>query len=113
MPRPLTRIATPLEYLDRLLLANDIFGDDIALLGVLDAGSGMQVVTSQPTILGDPPEPEDIAAFMTALGFEVLPPLVVRNSGALSFLRERDGIAAFDCHAGNFFSARARCCRSM
>ena len=22
---------------------------------------------------------------------------------ALSFLRERDGICAFDCHAGNFF----------
>ena len=103
VPRPLTRIATPLEYLDRLLLANDIFGDDIALVGVLDAGAGMQVVTSQPTILGDPPEPEDIAAFMTALGFEMLPPLVVRNSGALSFLRERDAIAAFDCHAGNFF----------
>lgn len=63
----------------------------------------MQVVTSQPTIRGEPPEPEQIAEFMQALGFEMLPPVVVRNSGALSFLRERDGIAAFDCHAGNFF----------
>ena len=68
-PRPLTRIATPIEYLDRLQLANDLFGDDIQLLGVLDAGSGMQVVTSQPTIRGEPPEPEQIAEFMQALGF--------------------------------------------
>ena len=76
---------------------------DAQLLGVLDAGSGMQVVTSQPTIRGEPPEPEQIADFMQALGFEMLPPVVVRNSGALAFLRERDEIAAFDCHAGNFF----------
>lgn len=103
VPRPLTRIATPLEYLDRLLLANDIFGDDIQLLGVLDAGPGMQIVTSQPTIRGEPPDQVQIAEFMLALGFAVLPPVAVRNSGALSFLRESDGIAAFDCHAGNFF----------
>ena len=103
VPRPLTRIATALEYLDRLLLANELFGDDIALLGVLDAGKGMQIVTSQPTICGEPPEPDEIAAYMVALGFSILPPVVVRNSGALSFLREQDGIAAFDCHAGNFF----------
>ena len=103
VPRPLTRIATPLEYFDRLMLANELFGDDIALLGVLDAGSGMQVVTSQPTIRGEPPEPDAIAEFFAALGFAMLPPVVVRNSGALSFLRERDGICAFDCHAGNFF----------
>ncbi len=80
VPRPHTRIATPLEYLDRLLLANELFGDDIALLGVLDAGAGMQVVTSQPTILGDPPEPEDIAAFMTALGFARLHAITRRAS---------------------------------
>ena len=103
VPQPLTRIATPLEYLDRLMLANDLFGDDIQLLGVLDAGTGMQVVTSQPTIHGEPPQPDEIAEFMVALGFAMLPPVVVRNSGALSFLRESDGIAAFDCHVGNFF----------
>ena len=102
VPRPLTRIATPLEYLDRLLLANDLFGDDIALLGVLD-WRGNAGGDEPANDLGDPPEPEDIAAFMTAPGFEMPPPLVVRNSGALSFLRERDSIAAFDCHAGNFF----------
>ena len=103
VPRPMSRIATPLEYLDRLLLANELFGDDIALLGVLDAGRGLQIVTSQPTIHGEPPEPDAIADFMVALGFAMLPPVVVRNSGALSFLREHDAIAAFDCHAGNFF----------
>lgn len=103
VPRPLTRIATPLEYLERLLLANEFFGDDIALLGLLDAGSGPQVVTSQPTIRGEPPDTNAIADFMTALGFAILPPIVVRNSGALSFFRESDALAAFDCHAGNFF----------
>ena len=64
VPRPLTRIATPLEYLDRLRLANELFGDDLQLLGVLDAGPGMQIVTSQPTIRGEPPEPVQIAEFM-------------------------------------------------
>lgn len=103
VPRPCSRGALPLEYLDRLQLANELFGDDIQLLGIIEGPAGMQVVTSQPTVCGEPPLQEEIAAYFEAAGFAMLPPVVVRNSGALSFLRESDGVAAFDCHAGNFF----------
>jgi hypothetical protein len=103
VPRPCSRDALPLEYFERLLLANEIFGDDIQLLGIVESAEGMQVVTSQPIVRGEPPAHDEIAAFFETAGFAMLPPVVVRNSGALSFLREVDAIAAFDCHPGNFF----------
>lgn len=46
------RDATPLEYLDRLIWQNTVWGDDIRLLGIIDKARGMHVVTSRPTIRG-------------------------------------------------------------
>ena len=46
------RDATLLEYLDRLIWQNTVWGDDIRLLGIIDKARGMHVVTSQPTIRG-------------------------------------------------------------
>lgn len=44
--------ATPLEYLERLLLQNEVFGDEIELLGIVDKRQALHVVTAQPTIVG-------------------------------------------------------------
>ena len=37
------RAATPLEYLDRLILQNTVFGDDLRLLGIIDKARGLAV----------------------------------------------------------------------
>ncbi len=96
------RGATPLEYLERLLLQNGVFGDEIELLGIIDKRQAMHVVTSQPRISGDAASIEAIMGLMSRLGFRALPDLKLGRLGAVSFLRDSDGIAAFDCHPANF-----------
>ena len=100
--KPALRGAMPLEYLDRLLLQNEVFGDEIELLGIIDKRQAMHVVTAQPFIHGESTPPAEIAHFMASLGFLALPNIGVGREGALSFLRPGDMIAAFDCHPANF-----------
>ncbi len=102
--RPALRGAMPLEYLDRLLLQNEVFGDEIELLGIIDKRQAMHVVTAQPVIRGDSTPLEEIARFMESLGFLALPNIGVGREGALSFLLPDGAIAAFDCHPANFLS---------
>ena len=100
--KPALRGAMPLEYLDRLLLQNEVFGDEIELLGIIDKRQAMHVVTAQPVIRGDSTPLEEIARFMESFGFHALPNIRVGREGALSFLRPGDMIVAFDCHPANF-----------
>lgn len=99
------RDATPLEYLDRLILQNTVFGDDIRLLGIIDKARGMHVVTSQPTIRGGIVTQEEICAFMAASGFARIDAVRLGHEDALAFFREADGLAVFDCHVGNFIKS--------
>ena len=102
--KPALRGAIPSEYLDRLLLHNEIFGDRIELLGIIDKRLALHVVTSQPTIRGVAATPSQIFEFMNGLGFRELANIDIGRLGALSFLREDDGIAAFDCHGANMLA---------
>ena len=99
------RDATPLEYLDRLLLQNEVFGDDLRLLGIIDKARGMHVVTSQPDIDGGLVTPEEIIAFMAASGFTRIDAVRLGHEDALAFYRPADGLAVFDCHIGNFIKS--------
>jgi len=88
---------TPIGYLERLRLCNEVFGDQITLLGVEECRPGViRVVTAQPAIRGQPAEAEDIAQFFMASGFEKRR----RNYNTVWF-RPADGIIASDTHGGN------------
>lgn len=63
-------LATPSEYLDRLVLSNEIFQDDVRLKSIVPTDEGLTVITSQTTIAGDPATPEQIEAAMRLLDFE-------------------------------------------
>ena len=80
--------ATPLEYLDRLLLENSLFGDTIELVGVCDEEGGLVVLTSQPNLVGGAVTPEEIIEFMRRLWFKELRGLSLGNPGSLSFYRD-------------------------
>lgn len=54
--------ALPGEYLQRLLLANRVFDDDIRLVGVVREAAGMALITSQPTIVGTAATREEMNA---------------------------------------------------
>jgi len=92
----------PSEYLNRLIVHNEEFGDDIRLEGYL-AGESPSVVISQPDIVGEPATAADMEFQMSAMGYLLLPGLNVGKAGSISFYHPEKRIALFDAHPGNFF----------
>jgi hypothetical protein len=91
-----------LEYFERLLLQNSLFGDSIQLEGIAVEGSSTAVLTSQPNIEGNDVTVDEMLAFMSKLWFQPLRGLSLGRPGALAFYRDLDEVAAFDAHPGNF-----------
>ncbi len=88
--------ATPLEYLDRLALHNEAFGDDVRVLGVVrDSLGRSSIVISQAFLKGTRPRESDVLHFMQAAGFRQL-------AAEPAFFRASDRVAAFDAHTANF-----------
>jgi len=94
--------ATPLEYLERLQLQNQLFSDDIRLLGVALEREKLVIITSQEAIRGTEASGDEMLAFMAKLWFKPLTGLSLGRPGALAFYRDLDEVAAFDAHPGNF-----------
>jgi hypothetical protein len=94
--------ATPLEYLDCLLLQNDLFGDTVDLNGVANEESGLVILTSQTNVTGGAVTGAEIVEFMRHFRFQPLLGLNLGNPGALAYYRDLDEIAAFDAHPANF-----------
>jgi len=63
-------LATPSEYLERLILSNDIFHDDIRIEKIVPTHDGLAIVTSQSNIVGEPATSDQIESAMRQLGFE-------------------------------------------
>ncbi len=93
----------PSEYIDRLILHNREFGDDIRLEGYFDAPEPALVI-SQPDITGSPATASEMREQMYELGFIQLPGLNVGKAGSISFYHPGKRIALFDAHPGNFFN---------
>ena len=86
-----SRPASALEYLERLQWHNDLFGDDIRLLGVAEnSGGAVFTLTSQPFISGECATHDEIAAFQSGLDFELLDEVL----GA--WIRRSDGLVMLD-----------------
>ncbi len=103
---PILAHALPAEYLARLLLANEIFGDDIRLQGITREAGGLVILTSQPTIVGRACDQSEIIAFFEARHFEWIPGLSAGRHGSLSFYRDLDQVAVFDAHPANLLRDR-------
>lgn len=101
---PYVREATPREYLERLLLFNEVFGDDLRLEGVIADVELPCLVTSQPVIHGRETTPGEIAAFMVRLDFQPVPGVVAGRHDSVSFYRPEDRVAVFDAHGENLLT---------
>jgi hypothetical protein len=97
-----SRELLPSEYIERLLLHNREFGDDIRLEGYLD-GEHPSLVISQPDIAGSPATAAQMIRQMERLGYRPLPTLHVGKNHSISFYQPEKRIALFDAHPGNFF----------
>ena len=87
--------ATPLEYLDRWALSNELFEDEASVLGLVQNKAGVRLAVAQPLVVGQRPERDEISLFMSGLGFER-----VRDTN-LFFDFNRDLLVG-DAHPGNF-----------
>jgi hypothetical protein len=65
--------ASPDEYLFRLAMQNELFGDDIRVMGVARFPQGVSVLTTQPFYEGDRTEQADIDAWFKSPGWIKLP----------------------------------------
>lgn len=87
----------PTQYFERLLLQNEVFGDDIRLEGIVHGEiHSCRVVTSQPAVNGRFATPEEISGFFLARGFEA-----VKHDGRPLWWRRTDDIVCADTHGGN------------
>lgn len=94
----------PSEYLDRLILHNKEFGDDIRIEGFID-GSQPSILISQPDIGGTPATREEMEYQMLKHGYLPLIGTQLEKSGSISFYHPYHRIAMFDAHPGNFFQS--------
>jgi hypothetical protein len=66
--------ATPLEYLDRWALHNQMFAPITKVSGILEkAGGELSILIQQEPLVGDLPKEKQIADFMEHFGFTPLP----------------------------------------
>lgn len=100
--RVFARELLPSEYIERMILHNREFGDDVRLEGYLDAAEPSLII-SQPDIAGTPATEEEMCHQMEAFGYHPLGRLQIGKAGSISFYHPNRRIALFDAHPGNFF----------
>lgn len=88
--------ATAGEYLNRLVLQNKHFGDDIRLIALVNCGQKLRVLTSQPHIVGANAYYEDICIWLSELGF-----CRFESNGSIAWYRLDDNLVVSDVHEGN------------
>jgi Serine/Threonine/Tyrosine Kinase found in polyvalent proteins len=88
--------ATAGEYLTRLLLQNQYFGDDIQLVALVNCGEKLRVVTSQPHIVGENALYEEIQRWFNELEF-----CRFESGGCVAWYRKPDNLLVSDAHEGN------------
>lgn len=86
--------ATPIEYLERLLLQNELVLGLNRLEGVIDQGEAdLAIVASQPRFDIVPVTLAEIDAWFSAQGFQKVTPC--------GYYRAQDNLGVFDAHAKN------------
>jgi hypothetical protein len=88
--------ASPVGYLDRWHLHNQLFGDAVRFLGALDTPQGLRLIIRQPAIAGVPATEEQIRDFFAGNGWRPF-----RVDGELAFFDPVHHVAISDTHRGN------------
>ena len=88
--------ASPIAYLERWQLHNELFGDEVTFLGVLETEGAMRLLIRQPAVTGKPATLKQIKTFFTSNGW--LPFKVSEN---LAFFDPIRHVVISDTHRGN------------
>ena len=100
------RPASPSEYLARIGLTNQVFGDDIQIVGYEQTPDGPSIVTTQALLEGPHPDEKQTEAFLRAHGFEPMDERLYDDK-TLNFVkrpwyRAKDGVVVVDAKPQNF-----------
>ncbi len=92
--------ALPLDYLERMIRQNAMFGDDVQLIGLWNPqGHDWRIITTQPHVEGAKATLAELEQAFVEVGFEMLP---WRGLGyADSFAVRKDGFDVWDIHPAN------------
>lgn len=88
--------ASPIDYLERWLLHNQLFGDTVEFLGSLLSGGQTRLLIRQPAILGKPATEVQIEQFFSQEGW-----MPFRVDGELAFYDPENDVVISDTHRGN------------
>jgi hypothetical protein len=92
--------AAPRDYLQRLCWQNEIFGDDIHLVGLWqEQPHQWRIVTTQPGLQGERATLDALAEAFVAVGFTLLPWRGIGYEGSISLRIE--GFDVWDVHPAN------------
>jgi hypothetical protein len=83
-------------------LQNRYFGDDIRLVGLVNAGEKLRILISQPHVAGEPARYEEIQAWFEFLGFARL-----EVEGSIAWYLETENLLVADAHEGNVIRSRS------
>ncbi len=99
---PYMHNASPLQYLERMLLQNQRFGDDVELLGLCNPQNhDWRIITTQPDVamFGAKADLDQLCAAFTRADFQLLPWTGIGYANSLSFRKEQTDI--WDIHPAN------------
>lgn len=88
--------ASPIAYLERWHLHNEVFGDQVMFLGALQTDTGLRLLIRQTAIAGIPASDEQIRRFFTESGWR---PFVI--GGNIAYFDPERRIVISDTHRGN------------
>ena len=89
--------ASPIEYLERWLLHNAFFADQVRFLGVIATLEGYRLLIEQPAIAGVPATDDaQISDFFTGNGWKPF-----TTGGETAFFDPANELAISDTHRGN------------
>ena len=88
--------ATAAEYLTRLRLQNQYFGDDIRLVSLVNSEGRLRIVTSQPHVVGEAASLAEIQTWFEELCFSRL-----EVGGRIAWYHRLENLLIADAHEGN------------
>ena len=88
--------ASPIDYLERWHLHNEIFGDSAEFIGALDTPRGMRLLIRQPAIQGKPATDKQIDCFFSESGWKRF-----QIGGDIAYFDQDRKLVVSDTHRGN------------
>ena len=91
--------ASPIDYLERWMWHNKLFGDSVDFVGALESDQGLRLIIRQPAIEGLPASEEEIDTFFISTGWQRF-----TISSDIAYFDPLQQVVISDTHRGNIIA---------